>query len=83
MYYTPLNTGLVVEISTDRHDEDLRKEIRFLYDFGFREFFNWSLAVIVSTFVGISDGSTYVSMILIPSVVVAVVAIITRVDEAR
>jgi len=35
MYYTPLNTGLVVEISTDRHDEDLRKEIRFLYDENF------------------------------------------------
>lgn len=48
-------------------------------DFGLWEGFIWTLAVVISTFVGISDGSTYWLMIGIPSAVVLVVSILNEI----
>ena len=48
LYYSPLNTGLALEIATDAHDDDLRKEIKFLYDE------NFPLVMKLATYYGFS-----------------------------
>lgn len=48
----------------------------FQGEFGAWEYFLWLLAVAISTFVGISDGSTYWLMIGIPSAVVLAVSLL-------
>lgn len=47
-------------------------------DFGLYEFIIFSLAWISSAFVGIADGSTYLLMIAIPSIVVLVVSVLNQ-----
>ena len=51
----------------------------FQGEFGLWEYFLWLLAVAISTFVGISDGSTYWLMIGIPSAVVLAVSILNEI----
>ena len=48
-------------------------------DFVTWQYFLWIMAVVVSTFVGISDGSTYFVMIAIPSGVVLILSIINEI----
>ena len=48
-------------------------------DFGLYEFIIFSLACISSAFTGIADGSTYLLMIAIPSIVVLVVSVLNQV----
>ena len=51
-------------------------------DFGIWQYFLWIIAVLISTFVGISDGSTYLLMIAIPSGVVLVLSFFNEIRVA-